>query len=99
MWSVLENTVSENQTHEYTQHERVNFSAGDKEFSFDMQNVFFFQWSHERLKPIGLEVNILLKRAVTVHNLGALSPMTSHGSNFGAAWDCLVSPDWELRAR
>ena len=58
-----------------------------------MQNVFFFQWSHERLKPIGLEVNILLKRAVTVHNLGALSPMTSHGSNFGAAWDCLVSPD------
>lgn len=99
MWSVLENTVSENQTHEYAQHGRVTFFAGDKKFLLICRMCFFFQWSHERLKPIGLEVNILLKRAVTVHNLGALSPMTSHGSNFGAAWDCLVSPDWELRAR
>ena len=62
-----------------------------------MQNVFFFRWSHERLKPIGLEVKLLLKQ-VTVHNLRVLSPVTCRVLNFGAARECLVSLDLESRA-
>ena len=63
-----------------------------------MQNVIVsFRWSHERLKPIGLEVKLLLKQ-VTVHNLRALSPVTGLVLNFGAAWECLVSLDLESRA-
>ena len=36
---------------------------------------------------------------MTVHKLRALSPINAwYSSNFGAAWDCLVSPDWKSRS-
>ena len=40
VWSVLENTVSENLTNIHSTNDLVNFSAGDKMFSFDMQHFF-----------------------------------------------------------